>query len=169
MERLFGVRRADNSIASVPVSTADEERTNVQFTPAANRYRWNMTTRDWDADLLSEVSLTPDRFSECMEPTTSPAGLRQEYASHIALIGRTPAVTRAPIDASPKMLCKTTMGLGQSPSTLDKLVPKRRGLLEYPARRPFGSRRPITSFVWSFGVHDRSCAGHRRQEVRPIA
>ena len=58
--RLFGVYRIDYSIAS---------GTGI----------WNMHTRDWDADLLAEIDLRPNRFSECIEPTAIlPAGLKRE-------------------------------------------------------------------------------------------
>jgi gluconokinase len=73
IQRLFGVSKADRSIAS---------GTGV----------WNMSTRDWDAELLSEVGLTPYRFSECVEPTVILRGLRRESASHLGLIDGTPAV-----------------------------------------------------------------------------
>ena len=76
IQRLFGVRKVDISIAS-------------------GTGLLNMSTRDWDADLLSEVNLTPDRFSECVEPTFVLPGLRRESASLLGLREGTPGVIGA--------------------------------------------------------------------------
>jgi gluconokinase len=76
IQRLFGVRKVDLSIAS---------GTGVL----------NMSTLDWDADLLSEVDLTPDRFSECVEPTLVLPGLKRESAPRLGLREGTPGVIGA--------------------------------------------------------------------------
>lgn len=76
IQRLFGVRKVDRSVAS---------GTGV----------FNMSTLDWDADLLSEVGLTPDRFSECVEPTLVLPGLKRESASRLGLREGTPGVMGA--------------------------------------------------------------------------
>lgn len=76
IQRLFGVRKADRSIAS---------GTGV----------WNMSALDWDAELLSEVGLTPNRFSECVEPTLVLPGLSRESASILGLREGTPGVIGA--------------------------------------------------------------------------
>jgi gluconokinase len=76
IQRLFGARKVDRSIAS---------GTGV----------WNMHTLDWDADLLSEVGLTPNRFSQCVEPTFVLPGLKREPASLLGLREGTPGVIGA--------------------------------------------------------------------------
>jgi len=77
IDRLFGAHQVDHSIAS---------GTGI----------WNMRTMDWDYDLLSEIDLTPDRFSESVEPTSIiPGGLRREYASRLGLLEGTPGVIGA--------------------------------------------------------------------------
>lgn len=76
IQRLFAVRKVDRSIAS---------GTGV----------WNMSTMDWDANLLSEVGLTPNHFSECVEPTHVLPGLTRESASRLGLREGTPGVIGA--------------------------------------------------------------------------
>jgi gluconokinase len=76
IQRLFGGRTVDRSIAS-------------------GTGLLNMRTLDWDADLLSEVHVTPDRFSECIEPTFVLRGLTREYASRLGLREGTPCVMGA--------------------------------------------------------------------------
>jgi gluconokinase len=77
INRLFGVHQVDHSIAS---------GTGI----------WNMHTMDWDHDLLSEIDISPDCFSECVEPTSFiPGGLRREYASRLGLPEGTPGVIGA--------------------------------------------------------------------------
>jgi gluconokinase len=76
IQHLFGVRKVDRSIAS-------------------GTGLLNMRTLDWDADLLSEVDLTPDRFSKCVEPTLILPGLRRESASGLGLREGTPGVIGA--------------------------------------------------------------------------
>jgi Sugar (pentulose and hexulose) kinases len=77
INRLFGTHRVDHSIAS---------GTGI----------WNMRAMNWDYDLLSEINLSPDRFSESVEPTCLiPGGLRREYASRLGLPEGTPGVIGA--------------------------------------------------------------------------
>jgi gluconokinase len=77
MQRLFGDYQLDHSIAS---------GTGI----------WNMHTKNWDAELLAEIGLTPDRFSECIEPTAYVSGgLKREYADQMGLLPGTPAVAGA--------------------------------------------------------------------------
>ena len=77
IDRLFGAHLVDHSIAS---------GTGI----------WNMQAMDWDFDLLSEIDLTPDRFSESVEPISIiPGGLRREYASRLGLLEGTPGVIGA--------------------------------------------------------------------------
>ncbi len=76
LQRLFGLRKADRSTAS-------------------GTGAWNMETRDWDHELLSEAGLTSARFSECAEPTTALPGLRGEFASLLGVGEGTPAVLGA--------------------------------------------------------------------------
>lgn len=77
INRLFGAHQVDHSIAS---------GTGI----------WNMRTMNWDYDLLSEIDLSPDRFSESVEPTSLiPGGLRREYASRLGLPEGTPGVIGA--------------------------------------------------------------------------
>ncbi len=76
IQRLFGARKVDLSIAS-------------------GTGLLNMSTLDWDAGLLSEVGLGPDRFSECVEPTLVLPGLRREPASRLGLREGTPCVIGA--------------------------------------------------------------------------
>ncbi len=72
--RLFGTYQIDYSIAS-------------------GSGIWNMHTLDWDIDLLSEIGLTSQRFSECIEPTTVlPVGLRREFADRLGLMEGTPGI-----------------------------------------------------------------------------
>jgi gluconokinase len=75
--RLFGIYRVDHSIAS---------GTGI----------WNMQARDWDSDLLAEIGLRTDQFSESIEPTSVlPTGLKREYASLLGLLEGTPGVIGA--------------------------------------------------------------------------
>jgi gluconokinase len=77
IERLFGAQQIDHSIAS-------------------GSGIWNMHTRDWDADLLKEIGLGPDRFSECIEGTAFiRGGLKKEYADLLGLCAGTPGVIGA--------------------------------------------------------------------------
>jgi gluconokinase len=77
IERLFGVKQIDYSIAS---------GTGI----------WNMHTRDWDALLLREIDLTPSRFSESIESTSFiRQGLKREYADLMGLQTGTPAIIGA--------------------------------------------------------------------------
>jgi gluconokinase len=76
IERFFGTRVVDHSIAS---------GTGI----------WNMSTLDWDADLLAEVGLSAERFSPCVEPTFALPGLNREYATLLGLLEGTPAVIGA--------------------------------------------------------------------------
>jgi gluconokinase len=77
IERLFGVLQIDHSIAS-------------------GSGIWNMHTCDWDADLLKEIGLGPDRFSECIEGTAFiRGGLKKEYADLLGLCTGTPGVIGA--------------------------------------------------------------------------
>lgn len=72
--RLFGVYRIDYSIAS-------------------GSGLWNMYTRTWDNELLSEIGLNPQRLSVCIEPTAIlPNGLRREYADLLGLMEGTPGI-----------------------------------------------------------------------------
>jgi len=63
---------------------------------------------------------------------------------------------------------KATMGPRQSPSTLDKLVPKSRGLFEYPKRRSFRSRWPIHPSRSHLEFTIEVVREYRRQEVQLI-
>jgi gluconokinase len=76
IQHLFGARKVDHSIAS-------------------GTGAWNMRTLDWDADLLSEVGLTPDRFSECVEPTSMLPGLTRGSATRLGLREGTPGIIGA--------------------------------------------------------------------------
>jgi gluconokinase len=77
LERLFGVKQVDYSIASCSGI-------------------WNMHIKNWDQDLLSEINVPVNRFSECVETTTLLSnGLRQPYASQIGLQEGTPGVIGA--------------------------------------------------------------------------
>lgn len=77
IERLFGARQIDHSIAS-------------------GSGIWNMHTRDWDADLLREIGLGPGRFSESIESTAFiRGGLKREYADLLGLRAGTPGVIGA--------------------------------------------------------------------------
>jgi gluconokinase len=73
IQHLFGARKVDHSIAS-------------------GTGAWNMSTLDWDAELLSEVGLTPDRFSECVEPTLMLPGLTRGSAPRLGLREGTPGI-----------------------------------------------------------------------------
>ena len=76
MQRLFGERLVDRSTAS-------------------GTGLLNMQTLDWDAELLSEIDVTPDRFSACVEPTLVLSGLSREAALHLGLREGTPGVMGA--------------------------------------------------------------------------
>jgi gluconokinase len=77
LERLFGVQQVDHSIAS---------STGI----------WNMHTKNWDQDLLSEIGVPVNRFSECVEPTTLLSnGLNHSYALQVGLLEGTPGVIGA--------------------------------------------------------------------------
>jgi gluconokinase len=76
INRLFGDCRVDHSIAS---------GTGI----------WNMHTMGWDRELLAELALTPDRFSECVEPVTVLGGLRSDPATRMGLRAGTPGVIGA--------------------------------------------------------------------------
>ncbi len=56
---------------------------------------WNMERRDWDADLLGLVGLTPERFPRCVEPTSIVGGLTAVAASAVGLAEGTPVVIGA--------------------------------------------------------------------------
>jgi gluconokinase len=72
--RLFGIYRIDYSIAS-------------------GSGIWNMSTLDWDRELLFEIGLSSQRLSECIEPTSVlPVGLRREYADQLGLMEGTPGI-----------------------------------------------------------------------------
>jgi gluconokinase len=76
VQHLFGGRMVDRSTAS---------GTGV----------WNMSTLDWDGDLLSTIGLTPSRFSRCVEPTELFPGLQPAAASRLGLRAGTPCVVGA--------------------------------------------------------------------------
>jgi gluconokinase len=77
IERLFAARQVDYSIAS-------------------GSGIWNMHTHDWDADLLREIGLGPDHFSESIESTAFiRGGLKKEYADLLGLLAGTPGVIGA--------------------------------------------------------------------------
>lgn len=77
LERLFGVRQIDYSIAS-------------------GSGIWNMHTKTWDDVLLKEIGFAPDKFSQCVESTSQlPQGLRKEYADYLGLLEGTPGIIGA--------------------------------------------------------------------------
>jgi len=76
IQHLFGVCKVDRSIAS---------GTGI----------WNMSTLNWDAELLSQVGLTEDRFSECVEPTYILPGLKKGSALSLGLLEGTPGIIGA--------------------------------------------------------------------------
>lgn len=77
IERLFNAQQVDYSVAS-------------------GSGIWNMHTRDWDTDLLREIGLVPDRFSESIESTAFiQGGLKKEYADLLGLLAGTPGVIGA--------------------------------------------------------------------------
>jgi gluconokinase len=77
LQRLFGVKQVDYSIASA---------TGI----------WNMQSKDWDQELLAEIGISMNRFSECVETNTFLAkGIKNPYAAQIGLLEGTPGVIGA--------------------------------------------------------------------------
>ena len=77
LQRLFGVKQIDYSVAS---------GTGI----------WNMKAKDWDRELLSEIDISVNRFSECVETNTILSkGLKNPYATQIGLLEGTPGVIGA--------------------------------------------------------------------------
>lgn len=56
---------------------------------------WNLTTQDWDQDLLAELGFDWRLFSEVLEPTTEVGGLRREFAMKMGLNTGTPWIIGA--------------------------------------------------------------------------
>jgi gluconokinase len=56
---------------------------------------WNMATREWDRELLSEIGLDVGLFSPIYEPTHTLAGLLPEAATRMGLLPGTPGVIGA--------------------------------------------------------------------------
>ena len=77
IHHLFGGYQVDHSIAS---------GTGI----------WNMQTKNWDLELLSDIGIKPDRFSECIEPISFiSGGIKRKYASLLGLIEGTPGIIGA--------------------------------------------------------------------------
>lgn len=77
LNRLFGGYHVDHSIAS---------GTGI----------WNMHTRNWDPELLSDIGIESEHFSECLEPISFiPGGIKRKYASLLGLIEGTPGIIGA--------------------------------------------------------------------------
>lgn len=77
IHHLFGVYQVDHSIAS---------GTGI----------WNMHTKNWDLELLSDLGIKPDYFSECIEPISFiSGGIKRKYASILGLIEGTPGIIGA--------------------------------------------------------------------------
>lgn len=74
---LFGVYKVDHSIAS---------GTGI----------WNMHDMNWDFDLLDEINIPHNLFSECVEPVSLISkGIKQKYSSLLGLIEGTPGIIGA--------------------------------------------------------------------------
>jgi gluconokinase len=77
VEQLFGARQVDYSVAS-------------------GGGAWNMHRRDWDADLLAEIGLTPAIFSESIESASwISTTLKAEMAAQLGLRAGTPGIIGA--------------------------------------------------------------------------
>ena len=68
----------------------------VDHSTASGTGIWNMQNMNWDTDLLTEIGMTPDYFSECTEPVSfTPEGIKKKYASLIGLPEGTPGIIGA--------------------------------------------------------------------------
>jgi gluconokinase len=56
---------------------------------------WRIATMDWDEELLKVVEMSPEKFSQVVEPTFMLSGLKLEYASQMSLLEGTPGVVGA--------------------------------------------------------------------------